>query len=312
MPQPIVFATQRYQYLKEDLMLHAGLQWEAGTLSIRDFPDGEHYHRILTDIRNKPVILLGGTIDDQETLELFDLANGIIQYGAASLHIIIPFFGYSTMERAVKQGEIVKANNRAIMFSSLPSTSQGNNIIMIDLHADGISYYFNGNIRPVHLYAKKIVETSAMELSGGEPFVLASTDAGRAKWVESLANDLHVPAAFVFKRRISGEETYITAISADVKDKMVIIYDDMIRTGGSLLHAANAYKQAGAKEINVITTHGLFSGNSFHKIRNSGMISNIICSNSHPAALAINDPMLRIKSISELILSYFREIGMHG
>ncbi|HEY0273299.1 MAG TPA: ribose-phosphate diphosphokinase [Chitinophaga sp.] len=312
MSQPIVFSTQRYQYLKEDLMLHAGLQWEPGNISIRDFPDGEHYHRIRSDIRNRPVILLGGTIDDQETLELFDLANGVVQCGASSLYIIIPFFGYSTMERAVKQGEIVKAKNRAILFSALPQTSQGNNIIMIDLHADGISYYFNGSIRPVHLYGKGIVEQAALELAAGEPFVLASTDAGRAKWVESLANDLHVPAAFVFKRRISGEETYITAISADVKDKMVIIYDDMIRTGGSLLHAANAYQQAGAREINVITTHGLFSGGSFSKIRNSGLIRQIVCTNSHPAALAIHDPMLRIKSVSELILSYFRDIGLHG
>ncbi|PUZ27815.1 ribose-phosphate pyrophosphokinase [Chitinophaga costaii] len=312
MSQPIVFSTQRYQYLKEDLMQHAGLQWESGLISIRDFPDGEHYHRIRSDIRNKPVILLGGTIDDQETLELFDLANGVVQCGASSLYIVIPFFGYSTMERAVKQGEIVKAKNRAILFSALPQTSQGNNIIMIDLHADGISYYFDGNIRPVHLYGKSIVERAALELAGGEPFVLASTDAGRAKWVESLANDLHVPAAFVYKRRISGDETHITAISADVKDKMVIIYDDMIRTGGSLLHAANAYKQSGAREINVITTHGLFSGGSFAKIRNSGLIKQIICTNSHPSALAIHDPLLRIISVSDLILSYFRDIGLHG
>lgn len=312
MPQPIVFASQRYQYLRDDLLLHAGLQWEPGQLAIHNFPDGEHYHRILSNIRNQPVILLGGTIDDQETLELFDLANGVVQCGASSLHIVIPFFGYSTMERAAKQGEIVKAKNRAILFSALPQTSQGNNIIMLDLHAEGISYYFDGNIRPVHLYGKSIVEEAALELSKGEDFVLASTDAGRAKWVESLANDLHVPAAFVFKRRISGEETHVTAISADVKDKMVIIYDDMIRTGGSLLHAANAYKQAGAREINVITTHGLFSGGAFEKIRKSNIIKRVICTNSHPAALAIKDPMLRIKTVSELIISYFRDIGMHG
>lgn len=304
MPQYIIFATQHYQYLKDRLLAIAP-HWEDGKLEIRDFPDGEHYHRILSDVSNKHVILLGGTIDDQETLELYDLADGCIQQGGVSLHMVIPYFGYSTMERAVKSGEIVKAKTRAVLFSSLPNTSRGNTVIMIDLHVDGIAYYFESGIRPVHLYAKEFVKESALELAAGKPFVLASTDAGRAKWVESLANDLQVQAAFVFKRRISGEETSITAISADVKDKMVIIYDDMIRTGGSLIHAATAYRDAGAAEISVITTHGIFAGNGFERIKQSGIISRVICTDTYPHALTIQDPMLEVKSVAQLILNYF-------
>ena len=169
-------------------------------MTIRDFPDGEHYHRITSNVSGKEIILIGGTIDDKETLELFDIANGCIQNGALCLNIVIPYFGYSTMERAVKSGEIVKAKNRALLLSALPGTSAGIKIIMIDLHVDGITYYFESNVRPVHLYAKLIVRNATLELSAGKPFVLASTDAGRAKWVESLANDLNVQAAFVFKR----------------------------------------------------------------------------------------------------------------
>jgi ribose-phosphate pyrophosphokinase len=235
---------------------------------------------------------------------LYDLASGSIQLGAHSLTIVIPFFGYSTMERAVKYGEIVKAKTRAVLFSSLPNTSRGNRVVMIDLHVDGITWYFENDIRPVHLYAKEFVKNAAMELAAGKPFVLASTDAGRAKWVESLANDLHVPAAFVFKRRISGEETAITAISADVKDKTVIIYDDMIRTGGSLIHAAQSYRDAGASHICVITTHGIFAGNGFEKIKQSGLVKKIVCTDTHPNALAIKDDMLQVKSVDTLIVDY--------
>ncbi|HEY8959744.1 ribose-phosphate diphosphokinase [Chitinophaga sp.] len=306
MPQKIIFATQHYQYLKDRILSIAGSAWENGELDIRDFPDGEHYHRILSNVSNKEVILLGGTIDDQETLELYDLASGCIQLGAYSLTIIIPFFGYSTMERAVKYGEIVKAKTRAVLFSSLPNTSRGNRIVMIDLHVDGITWYFENDVRPVHLYAKEFVMNTALELAAGKPFVLASTDAGRAKWVESLANDLHVPAAFAFKRRLSGDETAITAISADVKNKTVIIYDDMIRTGGSLIHAAQSYRDAGAGDIFVITTHGIFAGNGFEKIKNSGLIKKVVCTDTHPGAMAIKDPMLLVKSVDQLIFNYFQ------
>ncbi|MVT06778.1 ribose-phosphate diphosphokinase [Chitinophaga tropicalis] len=304
MPQKIVFATQRYQYLKNRLLALTP-EWEEGTLDITDFPDGEHYHRIESNVVNKEVIIVGGTIDDKETLELFDIAHGCIQQGAHSINIVIPYFGYSTMERAVKPGEIVKAKTRALLFSALPPTAAGNKILMMDLHVDGITYYFESGIRPVHLYGKDLVKEAALELAGGGPFVLASTDAGRAKWVESLANDLHVPAAFVFKRRISGEETHVTAISADVKDKTVIIYDDMIRTGGSLLHAASAYLDAGACGISVITTHGIFAGGGFQKIKNSGIIKKVVCTDTHPNALTIQDDMLVIKSVDKIIAGYF-------
>jgi ribose-phosphate pyrophosphokinase len=304
MPQKIVFATKRYQYLKTRVLALAP-HWEDGALEIRDFPDGEHYHRITSDVHNQEVIVIGGTIDDQETLELFDIAHGCVQLGALSLNIVIPFFGYSTMERAAKRGEIVKAKTRALLFSALPPTAMGNKVLMIDLHVDGIAYYFEGGVRPVHLNARQLVMDAALKLAAGAPFVLASTDAGRAKWVESLANDLHVPAAFVFKRRISGEETYVTAISADVQSKLVIIYDDMVRTGGSLLHAAQAYREAGASEIMVITTHGVFAGNGFQLIKESGLVKKIVCTDTHPNALGIADKLLQIQSVDRLIVNYF-------
>lgn len=136
---------------------------------------------------------------------------------------------------------------------------------------------------------------------GGKDFVLASTDAGRAKWVESLANDMGVNAAFVFKRRISGRKTVITSISADVKGKKVVIYDDMIRSGGTLINAARAYKKAGATEISVVATHGLFIENAVQKLKDSTLFNGIAVTDSHPNALKIKDRFVRIKSIAGLV-----------
>lgn len=298
MTQKILFSTLRYQYLKEQL-----LQWgdlKSGDLEVSFFPDGERYMRILTDIHHQEVFLLGGTVSDQDTLEIYDLACAFAKQGADKLTLIVPYFGYSTMERAVKKGEVVTAKTRARLFSSIPTTNKGNHLILMDLHSEGLPHYFEGNIHAIHLYCKPLIMQICKEIAGSD-FVLACTDAGRAKWVESLANDMGVNAAFVFKRRLSGDNTMVTGINADVLGKTVILYDDMIRTGGSLIQAGKAYKQAGAGKLYAITTHGLFSNNAVEKIKSSGVFEKIFATNTHVNVVDICDEFLVVKSIAPIL-----------
>lgn len=277
-----------------------------GEIERKTFPDGERYQRILTDVDGRDVTLLGGTISDSDTLELYDLAYAIVRNGALSLTVVIPYYGYSTMERAVKPGEIVTAKTRASLFSSLPQTSRRNRFMFMDLHSEGLPHYFEGSVLPVHLYCKSIILDTAQKL-GGHSFVLACTDSGRANWVESLANDLNVNAAFVFKRRLSGETTEITGISADVRNKTVIIYDDMIRTGDTLINAANAYSGAGASKIFVIATHGSFTRDALNKIKDKTIISGMVCTDTHPNAVALEDDFLKVESVAPLIAQKLKE-----
>ena len=229
MKQPmLLFATERYQELGEDIAGTGGS--DLGIIERKVFPDGERYRRIETDVATRDVVVVGGTVDDADTLEIYDLGSGLVQQGAHTLTLVLPWFGYQTMERATKRGEIVAAKNRARLLSSIPTAGSGNRVVLIDLHSEGIPQYFSGNIRPVHLQARSVV-LQAIRDFGGEDFVLGATDAGRAKWVESLANDLQVDAGFVFKRRLSDRETEVTALAADVEGRPVVIYDDMIRTG---------------------------------------------------------------------------------
>ncbi|CAN5804022.1 ribose-phosphate pyrophosphokinase [soil metagenome] len=281
---PVVFSVESYAYLATAIAQIGG--WELGAVKRETFPDGEHYLRIDTDPTDRDVILVGGTPDDASTLELYDLASGLVTGGAYRLRMVVPYFGYSTMERAVRPGEIVKAKSRARLLSSLPLASRGTQVFMLDLHVDAIAHYFEGGIRPVHVYGKPLVMAAARRL-GGDNFVLASTDAGRAKWVESLANDLGVEAAFVYKRRVSGSSTQVTGVSAQVAGKRVVIYDDMIRTGGSLLQAAAVYRDAGATGVDAIATHGILPGTSLAKIQASGLLGRIVVTDSHPHAMAL-------------------------
>jgi ribose-phosphate pyrophosphokinase len=199
---------------------------ERGALERKHFPDGEQYTRLLTPIASRDVLILGATHSDADTLELYDLASGVVDAGAHRLMLVLPYFGYSTMERAVKSGEVVTAKTRARLLSSLPTPGSGSQVVLLDLHVESIAHYFEGSLRPWHLPGRPVVLEAIRALGEGKEYVLASTDAGRAKLVESLANDLRVPASFVFKRRLDTGATEVTAVSAHCEGKHVIIYDD--------------------------------------------------------------------------------------
>lgn len=303
MKNVVLFHTLDYESMAQELA--RGAECDRGTIERRVFPDGERYFRIASDVNDRDVVLVGGTTSGDVTLELYDLASTIVENGASTLTLVVPWFGYSTMERAVKHGEAVTAKTRARLFSSLPPAKLGNQIVLLDLHSEGIQYYFEGSLHPVHVYAKPIIEQLARELGGGD-FVLGSTDAGRAKWVESLANDLGVPAAFVYKRRHTAEETEVTAVNAQLNGERVVIYDDMIRTGGSLMNAARAYRAAGASSVAAVTTHGIFAHDALQRLHDSGLFTAIAATDSHPNARRLEAHGLIVRSVAPLFIPCFR------
>ena len=294
----VVFSTEAYAEMQRALCREGHL--ECGAVERNRFPDGERYLRIATDVAGRDVVLLGGTVDEASTLEIFDLACALVHAGAHILTLVIPWYGYQTMERATRPGEVVVAKTRARLLSSIPIAGSGNRIVLVDLHAEGIPHYFDGSIRPVHLYMKKLTLPMIQKL-GGDDFVVGATDAGRAKWVESLANDLGVDAAFVFKRRLNGEETEVTALAADVSGKTVVIYDDMIRTGGSLMGAARAFLAAGAERIAAVTTHGVFPPGALERLEASGLFAAIACTDSHPNAAPQAGDFLHVEPIAPIL-----------
>ena len=156
----------------------------------------------------------------------------------------------------------------------------------------------------VDLHARRLILDEIRRL-GGDDFVLGATDAGRAKWVESLANDLGVEAAFILKRRLGDGTTQVTALAAEVRGRKVVIYDDLIRTGGSLIGAAQAYVEEGATSVAAVATHGVLPGDSLQRILESGLFTEVVCTDSHPRAVALADePQFRVVSIAGLLADF--------
>ncbi len=269
------------------------------------FPDGELYHRLTDNLTGADVALIGGTATDADTLELFDLACGLVHEQVRGLVVIIPYYGYSTMERAVRRGEVVKASTRARLLSAIPPPRGRFEFVFLDLHSEGIPYYLATAASCTHLYAKPLVVEAARRL-GGADFVLAATDAGRAKWVESLANDLGVESAFVYKRRSSGHDTALTGVNAEVAGRRVVIYDDMIRTGGSLVQAAQAYRARGASQLYAVATHLVLPPGAKTRLRESGLFERVVGTDSLPQAREQADDFLEVVSLAGLLADYLR------
>lgn len=302
-----LLSSRGYEYLAERLSALPPMEnWSFRPVNLerKIFPDGETCCRIreVENIRNQPAVLICGTISDEAVFEAYNLASALVMEQCSSLHLVIPYFGYSTMERSTRDGEIVVAKNIARLLSSLPSSPRGNYIYMLDLHSLGTQYYFEGSVHPVHIAAEPLICEELCRRNDNP--VLASADMGRAKWIQKMSGKLGLDSAFIMKKRTSGENTEIIALNAEVKGRPVVIYDDMIRSGSSILNAAAAYKSVGAKSVTLMTTHGVFTSGAVAEMRRSGLVDELICTDSHPKALtaaAEHPDFVRLKSVAALI-----------
>jgi len=297
----LLYAIESYEYLV-DAFLQAG-DFDLGAIERRTFPDGERYRRVVDDPWGRDAVLLGGTPGDLDWLEVYDLGCALSRAGARSLSIVMPYFGYSTMERAARPGEVVTAKTRARLISAIPPCEGGTRTFLFDLHTDGIEHYFDDAHVTHHIKGLPLITHLVRRLVGAQPFVLGATDAGRAKWVEKLAGVMGAEPAFVYKRRdsVTGKLA-VTGINADVSGKPVIIYDDMIRTGSSLLQAARAYREAGAGNVHAVASHLVLPGDSLERLAGSDLISSISGTDSHPRSAAVAAAGGRICSVAELLV----------
>ena len=291
--------------------LAGALDVEPAVLKREHFPDGENYLRFGIDGRlelvGRDVVLVGATECDHSIAELYRLGCAAVKLGARTLVLVIPYFGYSTMERAVKPGEVVTAKVVARQLSNIPRPTRGTWVLLMDLHAAGIVYYFEGDTVALELYAEpKVVE--AVEGLRLPRLCVASTDMGRAKWVEALANRLDAPVALIHKKRLSGSQTRISAVVGDVVGRDVVIYDDMIRTGGSLIQAAEAYVKAGAASVQAVATHLVLPEGTVARLEASPL-ARIIGTDTHPNhQLVTGRPRFQVVSVADLFADVVRKL----
>lgn len=258
------------------------------------FADGEIYHAFPESIAGKDLVILGGTHDDSSHQELLDLISGGRYWNAASINVVIPFLGYSTMERA-KPGsfELPKGITRTRqIFRARP-----NYVAFVDLHSEAVLHAHAGEIRTKHIWSDDLV-VEKIKKSDLENYVLVSPDYGFSKRVARLASKLKCPHTAADKDRFDTDKTIVGQVSSVVRGKTAIICDDMIRTGGSILQTAERCLEAGAKDVVAHATHLVMAGNAVEKFK-SGPISKVLGSDTYPEVEP--NELLDVYSIAPLL-----------
>lgn len=302
---PLIVSIPSYAALADGIARETGYQ--PGGVVRKTFSDGEVYQRLETPVLGRDVVLVAGTASDPDTLLAYDLACAAVLWGAARLTWVVPYFGYQTMERAVRTGEAVTAKTRASLMSAVPPSPGGNRVVLLDLHAPGIPHYFADPVRAFHVYGKELVFEAVRAFAGSEAPVLAAPDAGRAKWVQSLADELGVDVALAYKRRLADGQVRLTGVDAQVQGRTVVIYDDMVRTGSTLVEAAQAFRQAGARRVFAVTTHLVLPDGALERLLGSGVLDGLAGTDSHPRARAASHPGLVVRSVDRLLARWLRE-----
>jgi len=260
----------------------------------KEFSDGEMYHAFPRDISGKEMIIVASTPDDSAHQELVDLIAGCRYWNSKSVNVVIPYLGYSTMERArPESGEIPKGITRTRqIFRTRPDY-----VAFIDLHSEAVLHAHSGEVRTRHLWTETLA-AEKIRKAGITDYVLVSPDYGFSKRVARLAGLLDCPHTAANKDRYDIDKTIIGQLSSAVRGKTAIICDDMIRTGGSMLQTVDRCYEAGAVNVMIMATHLVLSGQASKKFREKG-IDRIIGSDTFPGRES--DDLLDVFSVAPLI-----------
>jgi len=287
----IIFAVDGREDLVEAILSEPQFQdirISEGDINTQQFSDGEVCADFQTSVRGKRVYLLSSPNTAEKVLQLNFAIDAAKRAGGKEIIPIIPYFPYARQDKKDQPRGPIGAKVMAEMFENRGATS----VITFDLHADQIQGFFN--IPVMHMEGKFLFDRYIFDLyrdNCGDNIVLCAPDAGAAKRVKGFRDqlkarwDIDLSIVMIDKTRKKANEIDSMVIIGEVRAKDVIIIDDMCDTGGTLVKAASELKDAGAKSVRSIVTHGVLSGPALERLFNAnleGTIEDFVCSDSLP------------------------------
>lgn len=259
-----VFSGTCSRYLAEKICQQ--LDCPLGNLNITKFSDGEFAVSYEESIRGKVVFLVQSTFPNSDNLmELLLMIDAAKRASAKSIVAVIPYFGWARQDRKDKPRVSIGAK----LVADLLSVAGINRLITMDLHADQIQGFFDVPVD--HLYASAVHLPYIQSLNLGENLVIASPDVGGSKRANTYSKYLNAPLVLCNKHREKPNEVAHMQIIGNVKDKDVVIIDDMVDTAGTITKAADIMKQAGARSVRAMATHCVMSGPASERVQNSAL-----------------------------------------
>ncbi len=233
-----------------------------GQVELKRFSDGEIWAKFHENIRGLDVFIIQSTTPPAENiLELLIMIDAAKRASAKRITAVIPYFGYSRQDRKDQPRVSITAK----LIANLITVSGTDRVITMDLHAAQIQGFFD--IPFDHLYSSSIFSGIFRNIS--ENLVVVSPDIGGIKMARSYAKRLHCGLVVIDKRRPKPNLAEVVHIIGNVENKDVLLVDDLIDTGGTLVSAIEALKQNGARNIYGSISHPLLSGPALDRIKNS-------------------------------------------
>ena len=259
----LVFSGTQTRYLAEKIC--ASLGCPLGNLVMTRFSDGEFVVSYEQSIRGKDVFLVQSTFPSSDNLmELLLMIDAAKRASARQIIAVMPYFGWARQDRKDKPRVSIGAK----LVADLLSVAGIDRLMTMDLHADQIQGFFNVPVD--HLYASGVLLPYVQSLNL-EDIVIASPDVGGSKRANTYAKYLGCPLVLCNKTRARANVVDTMQIIGDVKDKNVIIVDDMVDTAGTITKAADIMKEAGAQSVRAIASHCVMSGPATERVEASAL-----------------------------------------
>ncbi len=272
----IIFGLSTSKEMAETISKSTGIK--NGEIVVKKFADGEIFVDVKDSIRNKIVFVIQSTNSptNDNLMELLLTIDALKRSSAGEINVIIPYFGYARQDRKVNGRQSISAKLVANMITNAGATR----VITFDIHSEQISGFFDipiDNLRAYGIIAKEIQTMNIEDLT------IVSPDHGGVVRARQLAKILDVPMAVIDKRRTGHNEAEAQFVLGDVNGRNIIIFDDMVDTGGTVAAAVGKLKEEGAKSVHLAISHPVLSAKggstAVEKLRDAG-IESIITTNS--------------------------------
>ena len=296
-----VFAGNSNPELARSICDYLGLQ--LGNARVGRFSDGEIRVEIDESVRGADVYVIQSTCApvNENLMELLIMVDALKRASAGSVSAVIPYFGYARQDRK----SAPRAPISARLVTDMLASAGVNRLITMELHAGQIQGFFNGPVD--HLYTSPVMMKYLKSLELTRP-VIVSPDAGGVERARAYAKKLNASLAIVDKRRAGPNVAEIMNLVGDVQDCDVIVVDDMIDTGGTLVQGAEALKGFGARRVFCCATHPVLSGPAISRISES-CLEEVIVSDTVPMSSAGRAcPKIRVLSVSDILGEAIRRI----
>ena len=290
-----LFSGRSNNPLAQEIAQYLGTSLEP--ITIKDFSDGEIYVQIQDSVRGDDVFIVQPVCSpvNENLMELLILLDAFKRASAKSITAVIPYYGYARQDRKASGREAITAKLVADLLTQAGATR----VLTMDLHTGQIQGFFN--ILVDHIYATPVIVNYVknIDLEGAE-LVCVSPDMGGVKRTRALAKQVGAPIAIIDKRRDKHNSAIASNIIGDVKDKVCVMFDDIIDTAGTICEAARMLKEQGAKDVYVCAVHPVFSGPALERLEASP-IKEVIVTNTIPMKDTVIPEKIKQVSVAPLL-----------